>query len=509
MQISVHTGNAELRTISASSGQSLLSALLEAGIAMNAPCGCIKCCGRCTVLVKDSQGISPKLACREKAREDIEVFLTDLGSIVVEGAEGSLPHPDSASLLGPFGIAIDIGTSTIVFYLVDIGAQSILAASGALNPQAAFGGDVLSRIHAAASEEGLERLCSLIRAAVDEGCLALCASVGLALEDIGQIYIVGNTVMEHFAAGLDPDPIGRAPFLPQSLFGERTKLFQAEGSPALEAYLAPALAGYVGGDITAGLSMTDMQDTDKLQLFVDIGTNAEIALGSCRRILCCAAAAGPAFEGAGITWGTPAIPGAVTAVSYNEEGFVLERIGGSFARRAKPGDESEDAVSGAMRPIGICGSGVLDALACLLELGIIDEGGRILDSDCIVPPFDACITQVGDERACLLDHESRIYISQGDIREIQLAKAAIRAGIETLMASIGAASEDIAVLNLAGAFGQNMNTASAARIGLFPPELAGKVKALGNAAGKGAVAALMSKEHKQKIESIARSCEYI
>ena len=509
MRVTIHTVGAEPASVTVSGKETILDALRQAGIALYAPCGGEGRCGRCGVLVKDSRGISQRLACQTLVEEDTEVFFEGAGSITIEGADeggrAAVPAPANvegagcggfapglAGLVGPFGAGIDIGTTTIVFYLVDIGAQAVVATSGCVNPQVAFGGDVLSRIQAAQGQEGLDALCSLLRASIDEGCRALCLKAGIGRNSIEQVYIVGNTVMEHFAAGLDPTPIGAAPFKPRSLFGDRRPLFMAEGSEGgpLEAVFAPAVAGYVGGDITAGLSITDIPESPALQLFIDIGTNGEMALGNADRIACCATAAGPAFEGAGITLGMPAMPGAVHKVAWSEEGFALQVIGGG-------------------RPVGVCGSGVLDAIACMLDAGIMDETGRILGPEEVGPRFAPCVGKVGGMQACLLDPEGRIYITQGDVREIQLAKAAVRAGIETLLEAIGAASQDIACLLLAGGFGMSIDPSSAARIGLYPPELASKVRSLGNAAGKGAAAALMWPGQQERVAQVARRCEYL
>ena len=257
-------------------------------------------------------------------------------------------------------------------------------------------------------------------------------------------------------------------------------------------YLAPAVAAYVGGDITAGLHASGMRARRGLQLFVDIGTNGEMALGNAERVVCCATAAGPAFEGAGISFGMPALPGAIEAVIL-ENGQLRAHVIGEGA------------------PRGLCGSGLLDAVACLLDAGLIDETGYLLDADEAADEAPAALAAlIGEEdgqTVCYLDPARRVWLSQADVRQTQLAKAAIRAGIEVLMASLGVTAADVEELALAGGFGTHLRIESAARIGLIPPALAGRTTALGNAAGRGAVAALTD-EGRADLAAIAAVCEY-
>lgn len=387
-----------------------------------------------------------------------------------------------------YGLAIDIGTTTMVFHLVDLNTLKILCSLGRINPQAPFGGDVIARITACSLPEKLNTLCTVLHSSIREARAELCRCSDINERDITRTTIVGNTTMEHFVAKLNPATIGVAPFLPRSLFGYEIDLAQTDDA-SQQAYLAPAVTGYVGGDITAGLHVSGMLNASEIQLFIDIGTNGEMALGNRDRIICCATAAGPAFEGAGITFGMPALAGAISSVSVESENLTLQTIGGA-------------------PPLGICGSGLIDALACLLEIGLIDETGYLLGHDKANQRYASLIGSEHGQTVYYLDSMHHIYLTQEDIRNIQLAKAAIRAGIDTLLAELAIGYDDIDRVPLAGGFGAHIKPASLASIGLIPSSLVQKIISLGNAAGTGAVAALMP-EGRAALENIAAKCEYI
>lgn len=509
-------------------GDTLLEALRASGIVVLAPCGGGGACGRCEVALADEtapDGARRALACQTPATDGVTVLLDDLGAISVEEGFGDMHAADMAPEGARWGLAVDIGTTTLAFYLVDLASLSVRETTGALNPQAPFGADVIARIDAARDPSALAALRDGVRDAIAGAAAELCARRGIDPARIERVSCAGNTVMECLVAGIDPTPLGVAPFTPPSLFGTEADLSPAPAStgagdaafaaglpasgagggastgasslvaavPALgHAYLAPAVAAYVGGDITAGLHAAGMRTRRGLQLFVDIGTNGEMALGDAGRIVCCATAAGPAFEGAGIAFGMPALPGAIEAVTVEDGRLSSHVIGGGPAR-------------------GLCGSGLLDAVACLLDAGLIDETGYLLDADEArdeaPEALAALIGEEGGQTVCYLDPARRVWLSQADVRQTQLAKAAIRAGIEVLMASLGVTVDDVDELALAGGFGTHLRTRSAARIGLIPPALADRTRPLGNAAGRGAVAALAD-EGRAALEAVARACEY-
>lgn len=469
-------------------GQTVLEALQQAGVCLVAPCGGAGTCGRCGVLVRSADQTRFCLACQTPLQEGMELLLEDDDMLIAgteQSADSRTGAPQPANEGKDWGLAVDIGTTTLVAYLVDLSTGNAVASHGVVNPQATFGSDVISRIQAARSPESFETLCSLLATAIDDARRALARKAGISESLIGPYAVVGNTVMQHFACHLDPEGIGVSPFTPLSYFGEVRALGAAAGVAPHEAYLAPAVAGYVGGDITAGLLCSGMRERDELQLFVDIGTNGEMALGNREGILCCATAAGPAFEGAGITFGMPARAGAVDRVRWDGESLIVGTV--------------RDAA-----PVGICGSGLIDALACLLEAGLVDETGRLEACG----PASGLVGAEAGETVVYLDPDRRVYLTQGDIRRVQLAKAAIRAGIETMLDARSASVDSLGELALAGGFGMSLDPRSAARIGLFPPQLVDRVSSLGNAAGKGAVAAL-SPQGKQELAEIAASCTYL
>lgn len=401
-------------------------------------------------------------------------------------ASSGAPRPNSDA---PLGLAIDIGTTTMVFHLVDLETRAVLGTIGKVNPQAAFGADVIARINAAETRSGMQTLCGLLRTSIDRARADLCCRLNVDPARINSIALVGNTVMEHFAAGLDPRTIGVSPFTPLSLFGAERPLFAEEGNERLNAYFAPAVAGYVGGDITAGLHVSGIAERGETILFIDIGTNGEMALGNRDRILCCATAAGPAFEGASITFGMPAMPGAISGVTSTEGGLAIETIDGKD-------------------PIGLCGSGLLDAVACLVDIGIVDETGYLGEEDEVPVRFGQLIGKEQGQTVCYLDPERRVYLTQKDIRCVQLAKAALRAGIETMMGTLSISYDDIDCVVLAGGFGMHMRAESATRVGIIPPALGDRIVLVGNAAGKGAVEALFE-AGRNALDNVARHCTYL
>ena len=497
MELTIVPPRGSARRIEARGGQTLLDVLQQTGETVFAPCGGAGTCGRCKVLVRDAEGVHYCLACQTPAADGLHVLLEDTGDVHVEGADGATGAPVRQG--ADFGLAVDIGTTTMVFFLVDLETRTAVETLGKVNPQVAFCGDVIARIDAADAPGGLATLCGLLRDSIDEAEKALCAAAGISRARIVRRSIVGNTTMEHFATGLNPHSIGVSPFTPLSLFGSETALYAPEGgaggqaAPELRAFLAPAAAGYVGGDITAGLVASGMREGDEMQLFIDIGTNGEMALGNRERAICCATAAGPAFAGASITLGMPAMPGAVSAARLTVDGLEVETVDGAPA-------------------VGICGSGLLDAVACLVKAGVVDETGYLLDADeAAEGPCAHLAGRIGEEAgqtAFYLDDERRVYLTQTDVRKVQLAKAAIRAGIDTMVAEMGVSYADIGHVALAGGFGMHLNPASATAIGLIPPALDDRIRALGNTAGAGAVRCLFE-DGQAAVAEVARACTYL
>lgn len=475
-------------TIPAREGESILSALRRAGVsAPESPCGGNGTCKKCRVTL---EGAGQVLACQTPVKGDCTVTLPRQGAGAVIASGGGGEHFPLTAADG-LGAAVDVGTTTVVVHLYDRADGALLGTRSGENAQRPFGADVISRIQYANDHpDGLEVLGRAIRDQLRRYLEQLCAQAGRPWEQLRAVTVAANTVMEHLLTGLSPASIAAAPFTPLSLFGEWISgdlLGLAEGG---RIFLAPAVAGYVGGDITAGLLASGAWREEENVLFLDVGTNGEMALGNARTgFLCCAAAAGPAFEGAAISQGMTARDGAVSRVELTGEG------------------ELELTVLGDVPAAGICGSGLVDALAVMLRLGAVDETGRLLPPD-EAPPAALPWLEEDEEgvRFCLCDG---VAVTAADVRQLQLAKAAIAAGMDTLLREAGLEEGDVARLYLAGGFGNYIRRESAAAIGLLPPSLLGRIVPVGNSAGQGAAELLLSRQAREELERLKGKCRYL
>jgi len=381
------------------------------------------------------------------------------------------------------GAAIDIGTTTVVLHLIDLETGVKLATVSGVNAQSPYGSDVTARIRYC-KQNGHETLTQLIREQIASMMDEACSSVLSKTDEpspcfVEYVTIAANTIMQHLLAGYSPVAMGVAPFTPFSLFGEELPAWEGLSiAKNAKIYYTPAISAYVGGDITAGLLAADFDSLSDPAIFLDIGTNGEIVLKHNGTYYCCATAAGPAFEGAEIEMGMAAESGAIDHVWLSKTGGQVPCPGYSTI--------------GNTTPKGLCGSGLLDTLAVLLDIGAVDETGRLLGKD-----------------KFWVNEKHGIYITAGDIRKLQLAKAAIAAGIQVLLHFAGITEKDIKLLALAGGFGSYMDLQSAARIGLFPKTLLPVAKSYGNTAGEGAAMALCSKKACTMLESIRTQCENI
>lgn len=473
------------RQVEAAEGQTVLDLLQGAGVNLIAPCGGKGVCGKCRVLIRSDEGLEYHLACQTKVADGMKVII-ERDNVMTISEEGfHTPYSIDEGAEGEYGLAIDIGTTTVVCHLHELATGRRLASASMPNPQIVFGSDVISRIHA--SMEGkLEAMTNVIIA-------GLVKLMGQAFDEAGvervapvRAVIAGNTVMQHIATGLSPDTIGVNPFTPLSLFGDEHEI----AGLCAKTYLMPCIAGYVGGDISAGAVAVGLAKKERPCVFVDVGTNGEMMVGNKDRLVSCATAAGPAFEGANIECGMPAAPGGISKVLLGDECLELDVIGG-------------------IDPVGVCGSGLIDALAISLDLGLIDETGLILDEDEVDGWASSLIGEVRGDNVIFLSRKDNVYITQKDVRAIQLAKAAVCAGIWTLMDEYGIGVDDIDELMIAGGFGAHINVRSATRIGLFPSELLPRTRAVGNSAGEGATAVLLSQEARDELDDVMRICDYI
>ncbi|WP_407313549.1 ASKHA domain-containing protein [Desulfosporosinus sp. SB140] len=417
-----------------------------------------------------------------------------LGSKVLGIEQGDT----SATMLG---MAFDIGTTTIVGYLLDLISGQEIEVVSTINPQAQYGGDVISRITFAGKDKGLDTLHKAVTGAINKLIGAAAEKVGRKRDDIYGISVAANTTMHHLFLGISPQSIGVSPYVSvvnRGLVVGASEL-GLEINRAGQVFVLPNIAGFVGADTTAVLLATDLDKNEHISLILDIGTNGEIVLGSRHKIVACSAAAGPAFEGAQITNGMRGAVGAIDHISF--------------------ADHLEFTVIGKGSPEGICGSALLDGVAGLVELGMINKRGKFLEPDKLTNPKslgfkDRLIQHEGTWVFLLADssetrHGRPIMITQNDIRELQLAKGAIAAGVRILMETSGIQSDDIKEVLLAGAFGNYLNPHSACAIGLIPRELENKIRMIGNAAGTGAKVALLSAEEFSKANDLAASVSFI
>ena len=466
-------------SIDAKDGETLLEALRRNGFTLPAACGGRGKCGKCRVMIN---GVS-RLACRAAVSDGDEVTLPESsgGRILTETPK--ISHVKGG--LSGCAAAVDLGTTTVAVRLYDLDAGRKTATASAWNAQAAYGGDVISRIrHTMDAPDGLDELSRVIRSQVEDMISSALARCGMDKAELRHSVLVGNTVMQHIFAHFPVQSIAVAPFEPYALFdGEPDDTLL--GAPL---YYAPCVAGYVGGDITAGLLASGLSEKDGRYLFLDIGTNGEMALGGKNGFSCCAVASGPAFEGAGISCGMPAIDGAVSHVRY-DGGFLYDVVGSASAR-------------------GLCGSGLIDLTAALLELGCIDEGGRLLPPDDAPEKMRRYLTRDDDGNGVF--HLTReVYLTAQDVRNLQLAKAAVAAGISVLLAADGITAEKLDSVYLAGGFGSYLDPKSAVKIGMLPKVSPDKLHNPGNTALAGASIMALDTEMIGCARKIAQGCNYI
>jgi len=377
-----------------------------------------------------------------------------------------------------FGLAFDLGTTTVVATLLDLTTGTPVAVESMLNKQQPFGADVITRISATMLDaSALDKLRDLAQQTLAELATAVCDNSKVQPSEVYEVALAGNATMVHLALGLDPEPLGVAPFIMAArLLPEvRARDLGVPAHPAARAVVFPAFGAYVGGDITAGLLASGMDRDPRIRLFIDIGTNCEIVLGGRDWLLATAAPAGPAFEGAAIRCGMRAADGAIEAVALAGDGDL------------------KLTVIGDAEPAGLCGSGLVDAVTVLVQAGLLDASGRFVasaDARRIAPRLAGRLATIGKERVFML-HEG-VYLAQRDVRELQFAKAAIATGWRILLEEAGLTADDVKQVLLAGSFGSYLSPKSAIRIGLVPDVPVSRVVAAGNVAGEGAKMALLS-----------------
>ena len=500
-------------------GETIGEVLIRSGIYIDQPCGGTGLCGKCRVILSGTLpdptakekkifsqaelSLGYRLACQTKASGGMKVSIPARDSQkikVLDTFQNGTHTAATCRVDNGSGIAVDIGTTTIVAYLVDLGTGMTLAASSAINPQTAFGADVISRISYIGDDpQKLSELQNAVTRQINSLISSLYLKTGRSPSAKDSIAVAGNTTMEHIFAGISPESIGRSPFRPQ--FYDSLELEASElgitAEKGVKVKLLPNIHGFVGGDIISGIIYTGIHKSEELSLFVDIGTNNEMVLGNKDFILCCSAAAGPALEGARIKMGMRAAPGAIDSVKKNGTGIAITTIAD-------------------LPPAGICGSGLVDAVSELIKAGVITQSGRFEDKE----KLEECLSekykgQKGKDLSFILAEEGQygnnpeVGITQKDIREIQLAKGAIAAGAQILLDTAGKKPEDIKNVYLAGAFGNYIDIENAVRISLLPDVPRDRIKPVGNSAGAGACLMLNDPSLWETAADIVKKAEHI
>lgn len=507
----------EHRSLVADEPLDLFLAASRCDIWIEQPCGAQTSCGRCRVRVTSGEvpvteadrrliarpdlDAGWRLACQMTLSATCEIEVPPTSRAVLPksfGHAGPLPGLRSRAQAGTFGVAIDIGSTTLAAALADLHDGSILATTSRLNPQVRFGPDVISRIHFASEyDEGTRTLHDTLVTGIGEMIRELLDVTGAPSDRIVRVTAAGNATMTHTAAGVDISSLGQAPFL-----GHFTREWRGHGAefgwpvhPQARVRLMPMVGHHVGGDTVAGILACDIDLAPGWHLLVDLGTNAEVVIGRRGRIVATSTAAGPAFEGANVSCGMRAAPGAIDAVRLYDDGRLVV---GTIASQP---------------PRGVCGSGLVDAVAELLRVGAIAPSGYLRNADeCAAlgvpqPIIDRLGRNGAGERAVTL--AEGVSLSAGDIRQLQLVKGSISAGIALMLAQLGLDTGQLEAVHVAGMFGAFLRKASMLAIGLVPDIDPERVRFVGNAAGAGARLALVDPRARRRAIRIGREAEYI
>jgi uncharacterized 2Fe-2S/4Fe-4S cluster protein (DUF4445 family) len=491
---------------------SVLDAARMLGLYISSECGGRGTCGKCHVVMQPmppptkadlthlseediEEGV--RLACEHRVKRDTRVIVQQAAEktkILLEGVSKGVEWDVDEGYSDEKGIAVDLGTTTVVAYLMNLADGLQIGQAAMLNPQIVYGEDVMSRItYAIREDKGALTLKSVVLAGLDDLVNALSESTGVSIDDIVRMSVVGNPAMHHLLLGLDVGPLGRAPYDPviKDSLNTSGAVLGLDTAKDSQVYLAPNIAGFVGGDTAAFILSQRLDKTDETILGIDIGTNGEIVLSINGNLHCCSAAAGSAFEGATIKHGMRGQEGAIEYLRIED------------ATKAP-----EISVIGDVPPKGLCGSGIVDTVAQLRGSDLVTVGGRLQESERVEVSSEGersyIIVEKGERNS-----ERRILFTQKDVRQVQLAKGAILTGATILMESTGTDVSEVDRLLLAGAFGNYIDPVSALAIGLLPPVGIERVVPVGNAAGEGAKKMLLSLKMRGLIEQIVSKVNYL
>lgn len=494
-------------------GENLLEYLLAQGAFVDNPCSGKGLCGKCKVKVVSGEvskmtstektllkpeeieeGI--RLSCLTEIKGQLEVELLQKERKHKVLTKGYLPEFEKEFRDGGLGIIIDIGTTTVVTALIDLTNGEEIANASMINAQKHFGLDVLTRItyEFEHPETGIKELQKAIVDSINEMILEVCKETGRQKEEILEIHVSANCTMMHMLLGVDARPIGKSPYKPVFLDAKELPAKEIGIVCAEETilYCLPQVSAYIGADIVAGAYVCELQKEKGNVLFIDIGTNGEIVLASEGRLLCCSCAAGPALEGMNISSGMRAAVGAVEEVKITEHGTELKTIGN-------------------VRAEGLCGSGILSVVKELLRTGILRKTGAFIKLDRLSDDDyrKTMLRLNGISREFVLQREPELLVTQGDVRQVQLAKGAILSGFVALMNKAGIKMEELDKVMIAGQFGAHLPADSLIGIGILPRGVKEKLVYVGNSSKTGAYMTLMSKKARKEIEELAEKMEYM
>lgn len=477
-------------------GTLISDAAKKAGVLIDAPCGGNGTCGKCAVLRTQNGAVERVLACQTRVEADCSVSRINDSALrsLNDGRERSIafsPYSKAErSQPNACFAAFDLGTTTIVCYLLDAATGNQIAVRGIQNPQSAYGADVIARANYAMTSGEPRALQNCVLQALNDLLEHACADCGRKTEDVVLLAIVGNTVMHHLLLGYPLNQLVRSPYEPYrwELQILSATFLGLRASETAEILLAPVVGGFVGADTVACLSATAFDEIREPTLLLDIGTNGELVLTDGTRRVCCSTAAGPAFEGANISCGMRAVSGAVDHVWLEGGAFRCSTIDSAPA-------------------VGICGSGLIELCALLSNLDLIDESGKINEE---APLGERILTLENGMKAFRVsDGAAPVLLTQKDVRELQLGKAAMRAGIEVLLSTLSLTAGQVKHTLLAGAFGNHLSAQALCDIGLLPRECMRGVESIGNAAGEGAKLYARNFDLFEQSAKLAQNTDYI
>jgi uncharacterized 2Fe-2S/4Fe-4S cluster protein (DUF4445 family) len=541
------------KQIDIAEGESVRDAMLRVGLEFDSPCNGKGICGMCKIKVLAPFNVPPtphekitheqekegvRLACMLSLGEDATIEIADNlierehkiltgnafdasaaneskriehlarerkfspAAKIINTEKGSFLEYDrdvryqleatGKTAIKPKGLAVDIGTTTVVATLIDLVSGKEIATESDINPQVSFGHDVMSRIQAGSTSDGLAKLRRMVTKLINGLISRLCDSSGCKSEDIVDVVVGGNTTMLQLAAGIDPEPLGRSPFDVDVQGGKdySAKVAGLNINSSGRVYVPPIIHAFIGSDISAGMLLIDKSyDADQSVLFIDIGTNGEIGLRTGGDWWVTSAAAGPAFEGMGVSSGMRAAAGAIEEVNLGQDCLEITTVANETA-------------------VGICGSGIVDLLAALLQLGIVEPSGRMQGPDYrdqYPPKIGKCIIDQDGKPA--FEVAKGVYLTQQDVRQIQLAKSAVRTAVDLLLKEVASEPPDRVII--AGGFGFSLQPLSLVILGILPPSLGKKIVYAGNTSMIGCSYLLTDRGSRRHIEKIAASAKHL